>query len=41
MVAEGGIENRGVIVPECLNAQSFIERAKDFDIHVQTETTRL
>jgi saccharopine dehydrogenase-like NADP-dependent oxidoreductase len=41
MVAEGRIENRGVIVPECLNAQSFIERAKDFDIHVQTETTRL
>jgi saccharopine dehydrogenase-like NADP-dependent oxidoreductase len=41
MVAEGRIENRGVIVPECLNAQSFIERAKDFHIDIQTETTRL
>jgi len=41
MVAEGRIGNRGVIVPERLNAQSFIERAKDFGIHVQTETTRL
>jgi saccharopine dehydrogenase (NAD+, L-lysine-forming) len=41
MVAEGRIENRGVIVPECLNAQSFIERAKDFHIDIQTETARL
>jgi len=41
MVAEGRIENRGVIVPECLNAESFIEKAKDFDIHVQIETSRL
>ena len=41
MVAEGRIENRGVIVPECLNAQSFIERAKDFGLQVQTETIKL
>jgi saccharopine dehydrogenase (NAD+, L-lysine forming) len=41
MVAEGRVENRGVIVPECLNAESFIEKAKDFDIHVQIETSRL
>jgi saccharopine dehydrogenase (NAD+, L-lysine-forming) len=41
MVAEGRIENRGVIVPECLNAKSFIEKAKDFDIHVQIETSKL
>jgi len=41
IVAEGRIENRGVIVPECLNAESFIEKAKDFDIHVQIETSRL
>jgi saccharopine dehydrogenase (NAD+, L-lysine-forming) len=41
MVAEGRIRNRGVIAPECLDAQTFIERAKDFDILVQTETTKL
>ena len=41
MVAEGRIENRGVIVPECLNAESFIERVKEFDIHVQTEKVKL
>jgi saccharopine dehydrogenase-like NADP-dependent oxidoreductase len=41
MVAEGRIENRGVIVPECLNAESFIGKARDFDIHVQVETVRL
>jgi len=41
MVAEGQIENRGVIVPECLNAESFIKKARDFDICVQIETTKL
>jgi len=41
MVAEGRIENRGVIVPECLNAESFIGKARDFDIHVQVETVKL
>ena len=30
MVAEGRIENRGVLVPECLNAESFFEKAKKF-----------
>ena len=41
MVAEGHIDNRGVIVPECLNAERFIERANGFDIRVQTETAEL
>lgn len=41
MVAEGRIENRGVIVPECLNAESFIERAKEFDVRVRTEKVKL
>jgi saccharopine dehydrogenase (NAD+, L-lysine-forming) len=40
MIAEGRIENRGVIVPECLNAERFIEKARDFDIRIQMETSR-
>lgn len=40
MLVEGRIENRGVIVPECLNAETFIEEAKKFDIEVQVEATR-
>lgn len=39
MLGAGQIENRGVIVPELLNAQSFIEEAGKFDLHVQHEKT--
>lgn len=41
MLAEGRIENRGVIVPECLNAARFVDEARKFDIQVQVEKTRL
>jgi len=41
MLARGRIDNRGVIVPECLNAERFIEEARKFDIEVQVEKTRL
>jgi saccharopine dehydrogenase-like NADP-dependent oxidoreductase len=41
MVAEGQIENCGVVVPECLKAESFIKKARDFDVCVQIETTKL
>lgn len=41
MLAKGGIENQGVIVPECLDAETFVEEAKTFDLQVQVEKTRL
>ncbi len=41
MLAEGRIENRGTIVPECLDAASFIEEAKKFDIQVQSQVPQL
>ena len=41
MLADGRIENRGVIVPECLNAETFIEEARKFDLEVQVEKARL
>jgi len=40
MLAGGRIENRGVIVPECLKAEAFIQEASDFDIRVQVEESR-
>jgi len=40
MLAGGRIENRGVIVPECLDAERFIDEARMFDIRVQVEKTR-
>jgi len=40
MLAAGRIENRGVIAPECLNAERFIDEARMFDIQVQVEKTR-
>lgn len=40
MLAEGRIQNRGVTVPECLNAEAFIQEARDFDIRVQVEEVR-
>lgn len=40
MLAEGRFENRGVIVPELLDAESFIEEAKKFGLQVQIEKTK-
>jgi saccharopine dehydrogenase-like NADP-dependent oxidoreductase len=40
MLAEGKIRNRGVVVPESLDAAKFIEQARGFGIQVQTEKTR-
>ena len=37
MVAEGRIENRGVTVPECLNAESFLAEAPAYDLRVHLE----
>jgi len=39
MLAEGRIDNRGVILPECLDAERFIEEAKKFAINVQIQKT--
>jgi saccharopine dehydrogenase (NAD+, L-lysine-forming) len=36
-LAKGRIENLGVLVPECLDAEPFIQEARDFDINVQIE----
>jgi saccharopine dehydrogenase-like NADP-dependent oxidoreductase len=41
MLAGGRIENRGVIVPELLNAEPFIEEARKFGLQVQFDKTRL
>jgi len=41
MLAKGRIENRGVIVPECLNAETFIEEARKFDLRVRAEKVTL
>jgi len=41
MLAAGRIENRGVIVPESLNAEPFIEEARKFGLQVQFDKTRL
>jgi hypothetical protein len=41
MLAEGRIENRGVIVPECLNAERFLSEVPRFDLLVQMEETKL
>jgi saccharopine dehydrogenase (NAD+, L-lysine-forming) len=41
MLAHGRIENRGVIVPECLNAERFLDEAPGFDLRVQVEETKL
>ena len=41
MLGDGRIDERGVIVPEMLKPQPFIEEAKSFDLHVQIEKLRL
>jgi len=40
MLAQGRIENRGVIVPEMLDAESFIEEAKKFELQVKVEKNK-
>jgi saccharopine dehydrogenase-like NADP-dependent oxidoreductase len=40
LVAEGRVENRGVTVPECLNAESFLAEAPAYDLRVQFEEAR-
>lgn len=40
MLADGRIENRGVIVPESLNAEKFIDEARQFNLGVQVERSR-
>jgi saccharopine dehydrogenase-like NADP-dependent oxidoreductase len=37
MLAEGRIENRGVSVPECLNAERLLGEAARYDLRVQVE----
>jgi saccharopine dehydrogenase (NAD+, L-lysine-forming) len=37
MLIEGRIENRGVIVPECMNAERFLSEAPKYDLRVQVE----
>ena len=41
LLAEGRVENRGVIVPECLNAESFLDEARKFNLQVQIEKSRM
>jgi saccharopine dehydrogenase (NAD+, L-lysine-forming) len=40
MLAKGQIENRGVIVPECLNPENFLNEASKFNLRVQMEETK-
>jgi hypothetical protein len=39
MLAQGCVENRGVMVPECLNAQQFLDEAPRYDLRIQLEKT--
>jgi saccharopine dehydrogenase-like NADP-dependent oxidoreductase len=38
MIAQGRIENRGVAVPECLNAESFLTEASKYDLRIKKGT---
>jgi len=40
MVGEGRIENRGVIVPECLDAERFLGETSKYDLRVQVENMK-
>jgi saccharopine dehydrogenase (NAD+, L-lysine-forming) len=40
MLAQGRIENRGVIVPECLNAERFLDEARRYDLRIELEKTK-
>ena len=37
LLADGRVDNRDVIVPECLNAESFLDEARKFSLQVQIE----
>jgi saccharopine dehydrogenase (NAD+, L-lysine-forming) len=39
MLATGRIPNRGVIAPECLDADKFLQETEKFDVKVQVEET--
>jgi saccharopine dehydrogenase (NAD+, L-lysine-forming) len=41
MLGQGRIENRGVIVPECLNAESFLSETPKFDLRIQREMAQV
>lgn len=41
MLGAGRVDNRGVIVPELLNAERFVEEARKFDLQVQHEKARI
>jgi saccharopine dehydrogenase (NAD+, L-lysine-forming) len=41
MLADGRIMNRGVIVPECLNAETFLDELTKFDMQIQVEKIRI
>jgi saccharopine dehydrogenase (NAD+, L-lysine-forming) len=41
MLAQGRIDNRGVIVPESLNAEMFLKEAPNFDLRVRMEEAKL
>jgi saccharopine dehydrogenase (NAD+, L-lysine-forming) len=40
MIALGNVENRGVVVPESLNAERFLSEAPKYDLRIQTENTK-
>jgi saccharopine dehydrogenase-like NADP-dependent oxidoreductase len=40
MLAQGRIESRGVIVPERMNAQQFLEEAPRYDLRIQLDRTQ-
>jgi saccharopine dehydrogenase-like NADP-dependent oxidoreductase len=40
MVAQGHVENRGVIVPESLNAEQFLGEAPKYDLRIETERAK-
>jgi saccharopine dehydrogenase-like NADP-dependent oxidoreductase len=39
LLGQGRIENRGVVFPECLNAERFLGEAPGFDLRIEIETT--
>jgi len=41
MLAEGGIESRGVIVPERLDAERFLAEAPKYDLQIQIEEEKV
>ncbi len=41
MLAQRRIESEGVIVPECLNPESFIGEARKFDLEIRIEKTEV